>query len=144
MFYFYWIISVYYFSTVYVLSWQQMTIPSDVNYTSLKRFPAGLSKLSRVITYIILTIIRCRKYNFDWIRVSFPPMQGTITGERSFRYRFGTNQIHKTPNERDLNEWLVFGECTSTFRSSYIVMNNSLVRALVRCQPRGKISWPYV
>ena len=67
MFYFYWIISVYYFSTVYVLSWQQMTIPSDVNYASLKRFPAGLSKLSRVITYIILTINRCRKYNFDWI-----------------------------------------------------------------------------
>ena len=68
MFYFYWI-SVYYFSTVYVLSWQQMTIPRDVNYTSLKRFPAGLSKLSRVITYISLTINRCRKYNFDWIRV---------------------------------------------------------------------------
>jgi len=46
-----------------------MTIPSDVNYASLKRFPAGLSKLSRVITYIILTINRYRKYNFDWIRV---------------------------------------------------------------------------
>ena len=69
MFYFYWIISVYYFSTVYALSWQQMTIPSDVNYTSLERFPAGLSKLSREITYIILTINRFRKYNFNWIRV---------------------------------------------------------------------------
>ena len=36
--------------------------------------------------------------------VSFPPMRGTITGERSFRYRFGTNQIHKTPNERDASD----------------------------------------
>ena len=36
-----WMTSVYYFFTVAAKSWQHVTIPSDGNYPSLKRFPAG-------------------------------------------------------------------------------------------------------
>ena len=40
MLYFDWIISDDYFLAIHSQSWQLVTIPSDGNYASLKRFPA--------------------------------------------------------------------------------------------------------
>lgn len=41
MLYFNWMISLWYFCTLYAYSWQRRTIPSDGNYAILKKIPAG-------------------------------------------------------------------------------------------------------
>jgi hypothetical protein len=74
MLYFDWIINVYFFGAVYAYPGQRVTIPSQENYDSLKRFPAGAKHVEWIFPryfYIILARFSSVKINGAVVCLSF-------------------------------------------------------------------------